>query len=91
MALTIQRAPDELQDARQAAALGIDQPAGWWPTAPRLKSYEAAGFSHLQVRMPASELLADPSLVDGHAGALAGWPPSAARCAADSAARGGSA
>ena len=47
MALTIQRARDELADARRAAALGIDQPAGWWPTAPRLKSYEAAGFTHV--------------------------------------------
>jgi sugar phosphate isomerase/epimerase len=50
--------------------LGLDQPAGWWPTTPRLKSYEAAGFSHLQVRMPPRALLADPAIVAEHALAL---------------------
>jgi sugar phosphate isomerase/epimerase len=50
--------------------LGIDQPAGWWPTTPRLKSYEAAGFSHLQMRMPPREVLADAELVRIHADAV---------------------
>jgi sugar phosphate isomerase/epimerase len=53
------------------ARLGIDHPAGWWPAAPRLKSYEAAGFAHLQVPLPARELLADEVLVTAHASALA--------------------
>jgi hypothetical protein len=35
--------------------LGIDQPAGWWPTTPRLKAYDAAGFQFVQVRMPPRE------------------------------------
>jgi sugar phosphate isomerase/epimerase len=50
--------------------LGLDQPVGWWPTTPRLKSYEAAGFRYLQVRMPARALLADPRLLLAHATAL---------------------
>ncbi len=52
--------------------LGLDQPAGWWPTPPRLKSYEAAGFSHVQVRIGARGLLSDAALVQAHAGALRG-------------------
>ena len=71
MALTIDRTRTTDPAACRIVALGIDQPAGWWPTAPRLKSYEAAGFTHVQVRMPARELLASPELVDAHAGALA--------------------
>jgi sugar phosphate isomerase/epimerase len=50
--------------------LGIDQPVGWWPSVPRLKSYEAAGFSHVQVRMPPRLVLADRKLLAKHAGAL---------------------
>jgi sugar phosphate isomerase/epimerase len=50
--------------------LGIDQPGGCWPTIPRLKSYEAAGFAHVQIRMPPRGLLAEPALVSAHAGAL---------------------
>ncbi len=52
-------------------ALGIDQPAGWWPTTPRLKSYEAAGFTHVQVRMPPRAMLENPAFRIAHAGALA--------------------
>jgi sugar phosphate isomerase/epimerase len=50
--------------------LGIDQPTDCWPTTPRLKSYEAAGFAHVQVRMPPRALLTDPELVKIHATAL---------------------
>jgi sugar phosphate isomerase/epimerase len=50
--------------------LGLDQPAGWWPTAPRLKSFEAAGFTHIQVRMPPRALLEDTDLTRTHATAL---------------------
>jgi sugar phosphate isomerase/epimerase len=50
--------------------LGIDHPAGWWPTKPQCKSYEAAGFACLQVRMPARSLLADENAVLAHAAAL---------------------
>ncbi len=51
--------------------LGIDQPVGWWPTAPRLKAYEAAGFAIVQVRMPPRAVLGDSDLLIGHASALA--------------------
>jgi hypothetical protein len=50
--------------------LGIDQPSGWWPTIPRLKSYAAAGFGYVQVRMPPRALLSEPELVVRHACAL---------------------
>jgi sugar phosphate isomerase/epimerase len=50
--------------------LGIDQPRDCWPTAPRLKSYEAAGFTHVQVRMPPRGLLVDATMVATHAQAL---------------------
>jgi sugar phosphate isomerase/epimerase len=50
--------------------LGIDQPCGTWPTAPRLKSYEAAGFGFVQVTMPPRAVLRDPGMVAVHASAL---------------------
>jgi sugar phosphate isomerase/epimerase len=50
--------------------LGLDQPAGWWPTTPRLKSFEAAGFAHVQVRVPSRSLLSDRDLIVAHASAL---------------------
>jgi sugar phosphate isomerase/epimerase len=50
--------------------LGLDQPATWWPTAPRLKAYEAAGFTYLQARLPPRALLAYDALVSVHARAL---------------------
>jgi sugar phosphate isomerase/epimerase len=52
------------------ARLGIDQPYGSWPTAPRLKSYEAAGFSYLQVWMPPRTVLRDPEMLAAHAASL---------------------
>jgi sugar phosphate isomerase/epimerase len=51
--------------------IGIDQPSGAWPTAPRLKSYEAAGFGYVQVALAPRAVLGDPEMVRAHAGALA--------------------
>jgi sugar phosphate isomerase/epimerase len=62
--------PRELPDLDDGGRLGIDQPVGWWPSAPRLKSYEAAGFSYLQVRIPSRELLSDEELLLAHATTL---------------------
>jgi sugar phosphate isomerase/epimerase len=50
--------------------LGIDQPAGWWPTTPRLKSYEAAGFEFVQVHLPPRAVLSVSDLLAAHALAL---------------------
>jgi sugar phosphate isomerase/epimerase len=59
-----------LAGVEDSARLGIDQPPGWWPAVPRLKSYEAAGFRHLQVSIASRELLCDQRLLLTHAGAL---------------------
>jgi sugar phosphate isomerase/epimerase len=53
-----------------ADRLGIDHPAGWWPSKPVLKSYDAAGFALVQVRMPPRALLEDTRAVVDHATAL---------------------
>jgi sugar phosphate isomerase/epimerase len=50
--------------------LGLDHPVGSWPSKPRLKSYEAAGYALVQVRMPSRSLLADLTAVEAHAAAL---------------------
>jgi sugar phosphate isomerase/epimerase len=50
--------------------LGLDGPRGWWPTTPRLKSYEAAGFGHVQLWMPDRAVLVAPDLLAVHARAL---------------------
>jgi sugar phosphate isomerase/epimerase len=50
--------------------LGLDHPGGWWPSKPRLKSYAAAGFGLVQVRMPERQLLEDAAAVETHATAL---------------------
>jgi sugar phosphate isomerase/epimerase len=67
MAASIAAGPRELECVDDRGRLGIDQPAGWWAAAPRLKSYEAAGFSYLQVRIPSRELLAEEQLSLAHA------------------------
>jgi sugar phosphate isomerase/epimerase len=66
-------APQPLPDLPATAGdlwLGIDQPGQSWPTAPRLKSYEAAGFGFVQVTLPPRAVLRDPAMVATHAGAL---------------------
>jgi sugar phosphate isomerase/epimerase len=50
--------------------LGLDGPWGWWPTTPRLKAYEAAGFEQVQLWMPDGAVLAEPPLLEAHATAL---------------------
>ncbi|HWF24165.1 MAG TPA: sugar phosphate isomerase/epimerase [Solirubrobacteraceae bacterium] len=53
-----------------ADRLGIDHPAGWWPSKPVLKSYDATGFALVQVRMPSRTLLEDRRAVVDQATAL---------------------
>ena len=50
--------------------LGLDVPSGWWPAPVTLKAYEAAGFSRVQVRVPARPVLGDPRSSERHALAL---------------------
>jgi sugar phosphate isomerase/epimerase len=68
MAVSIERPLPQLTE--EGRSIGIDQPAGWWPTASRLKSYEAAGFDLVQVAMPPRSLLRDGELRHAHAAAL---------------------
>ena len=50
--------------------LGLTVPHEWWPSAHLLKSFEAAGFSHVQVDAPPPSVLEDTRLVTRHAAAL---------------------
>ena len=50
--------------------LGLDIPAGWWPTAPMLKGLEAAGLRWVQVRTPPRCVLCDKDQIGRHAAAL---------------------
>ncbi|MDQ3730215.1 MAG: sugar phosphate isomerase/epimerase [Actinomycetota bacterium] len=49
---------------------GLTVPHEWWPSAHLVKSFEAAGFSHVQVDSPPMGVLDDARLVTKHAGAL---------------------
>lgn len=51
--------------------LGLNVPDGWWPSAPLLKAFEAAGFGWVQVHSPPPAVLATPRLCTAHAAALA--------------------
>jgi sugar phosphate isomerase/epimerase len=50
--------------------LGLDIPREHWPSVPRLKALEAAGFQWLQVHAPPKALLADPDATAYHAECL---------------------
>ena len=60
------RAPEALR-----GRLGLNVPEGWWPSAPRLKAFEAAGFSWTQVHSPPPAVLATPRLCTVHAATVA--------------------
>ena len=51
--------------------LGLNVPDGWWPAAPLLKGFEAAGFGWTQVHSPPAAVLATPRLCNAHAAATA--------------------
>ena len=63
------RGPDTPEALR--GRLGLNVPAGWWPSAPLLKAVEAAGFGWSQVHSPPAAVLATPRLCTAHAAALA--------------------
>jgi sugar phosphate isomerase/epimerase len=50
-----------------ADRLGLTVPHEWWPSAHLLKSYEAAGFSYVQIDGPPLSVLSDPRLCTKHA------------------------
>src|ERR687892_1334399 len=54
---------------RDARRLGLSVPHEWWPSASLLKSYEAAGFSWVQLHSPPTSVLRDPRALRRHAGA----------------------
>jgi sugar phosphate isomerase/epimerase len=57
---------------RLGGRLGLNVPAAWWPTAPTVKAFEAAGFAWVQVHSPPIEVLRDRERSAAHAAALAG-------------------
>ncbi len=58
-----------LGDHRLRGRLGLSVPHEWWPSAPLLKSYEAAGFSWVQLHSPPVSVLADARQATHHAAA----------------------
>ena len=56
--------------ATLAGRFGVTVPHEWWPSVHLLKSFEAAGFSHVQVDAPPSGVLSETRLLTRHAGAL---------------------
>ena len=54
-----------------AGRLGLSVPHEWWPSAPLLKSYEAAGFGWVQLHSPPISVLRDARTARRHARALA--------------------
>ena len=53
-----------------AGRLGLSVPYDWWPSAPLLKSYEAAGFAWVQLQSPPASVLSDPRQSNRHAAAI---------------------
>ena len=54
-----------------AERLGLNVPHDWWAAPALLKSFEAAGFSRVQVHAPPPSVLCDPLQSSPHATALA--------------------
>ncbi len=52
------------------ARLGLTVPHEWWPAPPLLKSFEAAGFAHVQVDSPPASVLRDARTCSRHAAAF---------------------
>ena len=55
---------------RLGGRLGLNVPTGWWPAAPSVKSFEAAGFGWVQVHSPPAAMLRDEDAAARHAAAL---------------------
>lgn len=59
--------PGRIETDRLAGRLGLSVPREWWPSAPLLKSYEAAGFAWVQLHAPPVSVLANPRQCTRHA------------------------
>ena len=70
MAVTTDPSRTPIGDELRPHRMGLDLPAGWWPTTPRLKGWEAAGFGVVQITIAGRELLRDRGLLAAHAAAL---------------------
>jgi hypothetical protein len=55
---------------RLGGRLGIDVPAGSWPSPPLMKSFEVAGFDWAQIHAPPESVLSVPRRSTRHAEAL---------------------
>jgi sugar phosphate isomerase/epimerase len=58
------------EETKIAGRLGLNVPRETWPTAPLLKSYEAAGFAWVQIHTPPILMLAERALARRHARAV---------------------
>src|SRR5687767_8045400 len=59
-----------LVDSGQLATrLGLNVPQEWWPGAPLVKSFEAAGFGWTQIHSPPESVLSSPRECAAHAAA----------------------
>jgi sugar phosphate isomerase/epimerase len=66
-----ERSPEGRPHDPLAGRLGLSVPYEWWPSAPLLKSYEAAGFGWVQLHAPPASVLSDPRESTRHARAAA--------------------
>ncbi|MGZ5335986.1 MAG: TIM barrel protein, partial [Solirubrobacterales bacterium] len=59
-----------IEDKLVEERLGLSIPYEWWPAAPLLKEFEAAGFRTVQIPSPPPSVLVDARHCARHAGAV---------------------
>jgi sugar phosphate isomerase/epimerase len=68
---TDERAARRGEPETLAGRLGLSVPYEWWPSAPLLKSFEAAGFDWVQLHSPPPSVLRDARQITAHGTAAA--------------------
>ena len=58
-----------MEPGQLATRLGLNVPQEWWPGAPLVKSFEAAGFGWTQIHSPPASVLSSPRECATHAAA----------------------
>lgn len=58
---------ESMERSETAERLGLSVPYEWWPAAPMLKEFEAAGFGWIQIPSPPDSVLIDPRAASKHA------------------------